>query len=104
MNGEFEALLTELKDVYDFIVLDTPPAGLVIDGVSAIKKADLSIYVFRCNYSKKDYLRTLDRLIQINKINNIALVFNDIIPPPDNGFGYYVEERKRNSFLNFFRK
>jgi tyrosine-protein kinase Etk/Wzc len=104
MNGEFEGLLAELKEVYDFIVLDTPPAGLVIDGVSAIKRADLSIYVFRCNYSKKEYLLTLDRLVQINKINNIALVFNDIIPPPDNGFGYYVEERKRNSFLNFFRK
>jgi tyrosine-protein kinase Etk/Wzc len=104
MNGEFEALLNELKEVYDFIVLDTPPAGLVIDGVSAIKRADLSIYVFRCNYSKKDYLRTLDRLVQINKINNIALVFNDIIPPPDNGFGYYVEEKKRKRVLNFFRK
>lgn len=104
MNGEFEALLAELKEVYDFIVLDTPPAGLVIDGVSAIKRADLSIYVFRCNYSRKEYLRTLDRLVQINKINNIALVFNDIIPPPNNGFGYYVEEPKTRSILNFFRK
>lgn len=104
LNGEFESLLAELKEVYDFIVLDTPPVGLVIDGVSAIKRADLSIYVFRCNYSKKEYLRTLDRLVQINKINNIALVFNDIIPPPDNGYGYYVEDKKRKNILNFFRK
>jgi tyrosine-protein kinase Etk/Wzc len=104
MNGEFESLLAELKEKYDFIVLDTPPAGLVTDGISAIKRADLSIYVFRCNYSKKESLRTLDRLVQINKINNIALVFNDIIPPPDNGYGYYVEPRAQRKILNFFRK
>lgn len=104
MNGEFESLLNELKDVYDFIVMDTPPAGLVTDGVMALKSADLSIYVFRCNYSRKENLRTLDRLIQINKISNIAIVFNDFVPPKDNGYGYYVEEKKKNFFLNLIKK
>ena len=104
MNGEFEKMLTELKDTYDFIVLDTPPAGLVTDGVMALKRADLSIYVFRCNYSRKENLRTLDRLVQINKITNIAVVFNDFIPPSDNGYGYYVEDKKTKKFLNFFKR
>lgn len=104
MNSEFECLLDELKQNYDFIVMDTPPAGLVTDGVMAIKRADLSIYVFRCNYSRKENLRTLNRLIQINKITNIAVVFNDFIPPTDNGFGYYIEEKKKNKFLNIIKK
>jgi tyrosine-protein kinase Etk/Wzc len=104
MNGEFESLLSELKDVYDFIVMDTPPAGLVTDGVMALKRADLSIYVFRCNYSRKENLRTLDRLVQINKISNIAIVFNDFVPPKDNGYGYYVEEKKKNYLLNLIKK
>ena len=101
MNGEFDKLLDELKNNYDFIVLDTPPAGLVTDGVMAIKKADLSIYVFRCNYSKKDNLRALNRLVQINKITNIAVAFNDFVPPSDNGYGYYVEEKRSKRFFNF---
>jgi capsular exopolysaccharide synthesis family protein len=104
MNGEFENLLNELKDNYDFIVLDTPPAGLVTDGVMALKRADLSIYVFRCNYSRKENLRTLNRLVQINKINNIAVVFNDFIPPADNGYGYYVEDKKQKKIFSFFKK
>ena len=104
MNGEFDALLAELKEKYDFVVLDTPPAGLVIDGVSAMKRSDLSIYVFRCNYSKKESLKTLDRLVQINKINNMAIVFNDIVPPTDNGYGYYVEARSNKRFFNFFKR
>ena len=104
LNGEFDALLSELREVYDYVVLDTPPAGLVSDGVVALKKADLSIYVFRSNYSRKENLRTLNRIIQINKITNIAVAFNDFIPPADNGYGYYVEANKSKRFLNFFSK
>jgi capsular exopolysaccharide synthesis family protein len=103
INGEFEQLLFELKEHYDFVVLDTPPAGLVTDGVMAMKKADISIYMFRCNYSRKENLRTLDRMIQINKINNIAVVFNDFIPPSDNGYGYYEESKPTRKFLKFFK-
>jgi capsular exopolysaccharide synthesis family protein len=103
INGEFDTLLDELRDQYDFIVLDTPPAGLVTDGVMALKKSDLSIYVFRSNYSKKENLRMLDRLIQINKITNIAIAFNGFIPPSDNGYGYYVEGKKSNGILKFFK-
>jgi hypothetical protein len=32
------------------------------------------------------------------------LVFNDIIPPPDNGYGYYVEARGAKSFFNFLKR
>jgi capsular exopolysaccharide synthesis family protein len=104
INGEFEQLLVELKENYDFIVLDTPPAGLVADGIMALKKADISIYLFRCNYSRKENLRALDRLIQINKIDNLAIVFNDFIPPSDNGYGYYEETRPTRKFLKFLKK
>ncbi len=104
MNGAFMELLAELKEAYDYIILDTPPAGLVTDGVMAMKRADLSIFVFRCNYSSKENLRTLSRLIHINKITNMAVVFNDFIPPADNGFGYYVEEKKTNGLLTLFKK
>jgi capsular exopolysaccharide synthesis family protein len=103
MNGEFESLISELRESYDYVVLDTPPAGLVTDGVMAMKRADLSIYVFRCNYSKKENLRTLDRIQEINKISNIALVFNDFVPPSDNGYGYYVDAKESRKFFNFFK-
>src|SRR6185436_2861688 len=100
---EFDRLLFELRENYDFIVMDTPPAGLVTDGVMALKKADVSIYLFRSNYSRKENLRTLDRMIQINKIDNVAVVFNDFIPPSDNGYGYYEETKPARRFLKLFR-
>ncbi len=68
LNGEFEGLLNELRARYDYIVIDTPPVGLVTDGIMAMKRADLSIYVVRANYSKKDFLKNLERIVSINKL------------------------------------
>jgi ATPases involved in chromosome partitioning len=41
INGEFYKLLDDLKLHYDLIVIDTPPAGLVTDGIISMKKSDL---------------------------------------------------------------
>src|SRR5258706_10485474 len=99
LNGEFSVLLEDLKREYDFIVLDTPPIGLVTDGTMAMKRANLCIYVFRANYSKKEFIQSLQRMININKFTNLAIVVN-ALPLSSKAYGYgYYEDRtsKRNT-------
>ncbi|MEQ8424643.1 MAG: polysaccharide biosynthesis tyrosine autokinase, partial [Cyclobacteriaceae bacterium] len=104
LNGEFDQLLENLKGKYDFIVMDTPPVGLVTDGVMVMKKSDVSIYVFRANYSKREFISNLSRLIKINKLTNVSAVVNAL---PDNGkaygYGYYEEKRERNPLKKFLK-
>ena len=38
--------------MYDVILIDNPPVGLVSDGVQILANADIPIYVFKANYSK----------------------------------------------------
>jgi len=93
MNGDFTDVLAKLQAVYDFIIVDTPPVGLVTDGIMAMKKADVSIYIVRANYSKKEYLRNVDRLRHLHKLTNISIVLNAM--PSDNkmyGYGYYEDK------------
>ena len=93
LNGEFSALLEELKKEYDYVVLDTPPIGLVTDGIVAMKRADLSIYVFRANYSKKEFISTLQRMVNINKFTNLAIVLNSLPTSTKTyGYGYYEDK------------
>ena len=105
LNGEFEGLLTQLRTRYDYIVIDTPPVGLVTDGIMAMKRADLSIYVVRANYSKKDFLRNLERVISINKLSKVAVVLNALPSTGKTyGYGYYQEDkRKKNWMKQIFR-
>ncbi len=106
LNGEFESLLNELKEKYDYIILDTPPVGLVTDGIMAMKRADLSIYVFRANYSKKDFMENLQRIININTFSTITTLLNALPSTGENsyGYGYYEEPKRRNWIRNFFKK
>lgn len=107
LNGDFTAMLESLKTQYDFILLDTPPVGLVTDGIMAMKRADISIYVFRANYSKKEFLKNLQRVLKLNKFTNVTTVLNAL--PPDlegyYGAGYYEDEPGTTSKIkNFFKR
>lgn len=100
LNGEFEGLLSELRKTYDYIVIDTPPVGLVTDGIMAMKRADLSIYVVRANYSKKEFLRNIERIVSINKLSNVAVVLNALPSSGKTyGYGYYQEDRLKQPWL-----
>jgi len=105
LNGEFTEMLQEMKEVYDYIVIDTPPIGLVTDGIMAMKRSDLSIYVLRANYSKKDFLNNLQRVMGINKLERVAVVLN-AMPSSRKTYGYgYYEDRTsvNNRWKNLFR-
>jgi tyrosine-protein kinase Etk/Wzc len=105
LNGEFTDLLEELKTVYDFIVIDTPPVGLVTDGIMAMKRSDLSIYVFRANYSHKDFMHNLLRVLTINKLSHVSSVLN-AMPMNNNyyGNGYYEDRAAaKRSWRKLFR-
>ncbi len=96
LNGEFSDFLEELRATYDYVVIDTPPVGLVTDGVMAMKRSDLSIYVFRANYSHKDFLQNLARVVTLNKLTHVSSVLN-AIPLSGNyyGYGYYEDKTPR---------
>ncbi|QSE97411.1 GumC family protein [Fulvivirga lutea] len=110
LNGEFDDLLNKLKLTYDVIILDTPPVGLVTDGILAMKKADLAMYVVRANYSKRNFLKTLNRLVSVNQFKNIAVILNALPQLRSNnygyGYGYYDNSNpKSQSVLNkLFKK
>jgi len=98
LTNEFECLLKDLKNDYDYIILDTPPVGLVTDGIMAMKRSDISIYIFRANYSKRNFLTNLQRIVNINKFSNLTMVLNAMPSVGNNGYGYgYYEETDKTS-------
>jgi len=105
ISKKMDELIDFLKSKYDIIVIDNPPVGIVTDGVSIIQKADYPIYVFRANFSKKNYIKNADRLINESGIRKLSVVLNGIDTESSYGansynygygygygYGYYDEE------------
>lgn len=99
LREDFINLLTELKKHYEYIILDTPPVGLLTDGIQAMRQADVSIYIFRANYSKREFMLNLQRIININKFTNICSILNAMSSAGEQaygyGYGYYEDDKNK---------
>lgn len=89
LSPKFDEFLEVLKKKYDVIFLDSPPVGLVTDGILVMKKADLPIYVVRADYSKRAYLKSVHSLISNNKFEHLSVVLNGVKTGKGSyGYGY----------------
>src|SRR5690606_7096682 len=68
----------ELKTRFDKIVIDTPPIGLVSDGLILAKYADSTLYVVRDGVTHKDHLQHVNGLYESGQLKNVAIVFNAV--------------------------
>jgi capsular exopolysaccharide synthesis family protein len=88
MSKEFDRLLADLKKEFDVIILDTPPVGIVTDGILVMKKCDLNVYIVRAEYSKKGFERNINNLVSNNKFTNLAVVLNGFDNLRSYAYGY----------------
>ena len=88
INPATEELIKSLKEDYDYIILDTPPIGIVSDASEIIKYADTTMYILRQAYSYKGMLKMINEKYKKEEISNISLVFNDFKVKSKYGYGY----------------
>ena len=72
----FNEILTTLKQQYDLIIIDNPPVGIVSDGIQILAMADIPIYVFKANYSKRIFADQLQNLFKIQKTEKLNVILN----------------------------
>ncbi len=77
MSPKMDMLFDELKEKFDYIIIDTSPVGQVADAFSLAEYADVSIYLVRYNYTNKYQLAILKDICENNKLKNPMVVFND---------------------------
>jgi len=112
LNGRLKELFNYLEEVFDFIIVDTPPVEPVTDAYILAKYCDNTLFVIRHRYTPKAIVQLLDQNNKIKAFKNIAIVFNGVKPRGfikhayayGFGFGYeYVnneKNRKRESAVS----
>jgi capsular exopolysaccharide synthesis family protein len=80
--------LQELKNRYDYIIIDTPPVGVVSDAFLLTTKTDVNIYLVRQGYSRIEYVKTLDELYRDGRLGNLCILLNDSDFSSSYGYGY----------------
>lgn len=89
MSERFDKLVEQLKEHYDYIIIDNVPAQVVADAGIVNRVADCTIYVVRDRKLDRRYLPELERLHQEKKFNNLCILINDSrLEKKHYGYGY----------------
>jgi capsular exopolysaccharide synthesis family protein len=71
-------LFTELRQKYEYIIMDTPPIGLVGDAFLLNRFSDVTLFVVRQNHStKKQFTKAISEAVE-NKMKRVSIVFTDV--------------------------
>lgn len=86
MSEKNRQFLEDLKKIYDFVIIDSPPVGLVADSYELMKYSDANIYVVRHEYTEKYMLKIITEKYHSTEIKHLGLIYNDFTI--NKGYGY----------------
>lgn len=117
LKDRFRQLMAELRDRFEFIIVDTAPVGPVADAFLLKEYVDATVLLVRQNVTLKGQLRVLEALKQEGKFKNVCIAFNGLRKRGfaygnyrygSYGYGgsYYIEgeAQQRKGLARFFRR
>ncbi|UCH14799.1 MAG: polysaccharide biosynthesis tyrosine autokinase [Bacteroidales bacterium] len=103
-TGEF---IDKLKEMYDYIIIDSAPAGIIAETFVLMKHSDINIFVARMEKTVRDAFVNTSRAFENNKFTNVSVLLNDLnIKRESYKYGYdnkyYTDDRKRGILARLF--
>jgi len=76
LSQRLPELILQLKEIYDYIIIDSAPIGIVTDTKTIMKYSDLNLIILRENYAQKEFISTIEKMIEKHQFKNIGFILN----------------------------
>lgn len=93
-------VLEHLQELYDYVIIDCSPVGLVSDAYVLSEIADTTLYVVRRAKTNKSFFKSVINQMKYDGVENIALIFNDV----KGREGYYGTSRYYGDKTHYLKK
>jgi capsular exopolysaccharide synthesis family protein len=87
-----EEMIEELRKRYEYIILDTPPVGLLSDTLYLMQFSDVNLYVLKASHAKPESVELAMSLVEKHQIKSLGFILNGVHPkniPAGYGGNYY---------------
>lgn len=90
LSSNVEKIVNELKNSYDYVIIDTAPIGLVTDTMILLKKHihDLFLVVIRSEFTDKSLLVNFNKMTHKHHLHSVGLILNCVKISQGNYYGY----------------
>lgn len=76
--GALDELMTWLRSNFTYIIIDSPPVGIVSEATQIMKYASHILFVCRNNITRKDVFSDVLTTFHTSRMENFDVVFNDL--------------------------
>lgn len=77
-NKYFEKMIAEARELYDFIIVDTPPLGSVIDTAIVSKQCDGALIVIECGGISRRFIKKVIEQLETANCRILGCVLNKV--------------------------
>jgi capsular exopolysaccharide synthesis family protein len=83
-----EKLITELRDQFDYVIIDAPPVGLVTDAQIIAPFSDATMFMVRHDVTPKNSMKMVEALYQEKRFNKLNIILNGVGDGEDQYYSY----------------
>ncbi len=88
LGDRVKDFFNDLREHYDVIIVDSAPVAQVSDSFALDKYSNATVYVTRANYTRRNFIKFMNRIAANKQLKNMCVVLNDTKPSGDNTYGY----------------
>ena len=86
-NDRLDALFAELRNRYDYVIVDSAPVAMVSDTFLLDRVADMTLFVSRANYTPREMVDFINQVVAQKRMKNVVCLFNGV-KNAKAGYGY----------------
>lgn len=101
-NERFGKLINAVKDVFQYIVVDTPPIGSVIDAAVVAKQCDGTVLVVKSDAISRAAAKSAVEQIQSSNKNILGVVLNKVNVKTSGYYGKYGKYKDYAGYGDYY--
>lgn len=98
-SDKMKSMVEQLRDEYDYVIIDCPPAEVVADAKIINRYVDVTLFIIRAGLLERNMLNEIQRFYNDDRYRNMAVILNGTLDPTASrinrssrfgyGYGYY---------------
>lgn len=103
-SSRFKGMIDSMRQVYDYIIIDCPPLGILIDAAIVARAADGAVLVIESAKTKYRIAQSVKEKIELTGTPILGVVLNKVERRKNKGYynKYYGKEYRKKGYGSYY--